>query len=87
MKVLRSLFITINVITFIMFALDKWKAKFQSFRISERTLCLLGLFGGYVGGLIAMVFLAHKCRKLTFVLKFIGSALIGILITSYVLRI
>lgn len=58
-------FIIINIITFILFGVDKYKAKKEKQRISERTLltwCVLGPFGGYVG----MYQFRHKYKKIRF---------------------
>lgn len=53
----------INIFTFIIYGLDKRKARKQSYRISELTLILLGLIGGALGGLMAMVIFKHKLSK------------------------
>ena len=36
----------INVVTFLVYGIDKWKAKQGSWRISEATLLILAVFGG-----------------------------------------
>ena len=55
----------INVITFLVFGLDKWKAKRKEKnekvrRVPERTLLLLAALGGSVGALLAMKAFRHK---------------------------
>ena len=62
---------TLSVVTFIMYAWDKHKAK-QSVnkkvsRTSERTLHLLALCGGWPGALIAQQLLRHKSQKKRFI--------------------
>lgn len=42
--------ITINIITFIVFAIDKIKAMKDKYRINELTLIMLCFVGGSVGG-------------------------------------
>ena len=55
----------INVITFLVFGLDKWKARRKEKnekvrRVPERTLLLLAALGGSVGALLAMQAFRHK---------------------------
>ncbi len=57
----------INVITFVVFGLDKGRAKAGKWRIPERTLLLLSLAGGSLGALAAMLLFRHKTRKAKFV--------------------
>ena len=57
--------VLINVITFFVFGLDKWKAKRKEKnekvrRVPERTLLLLAALGGSVGALLAMKAFRHK---------------------------
>ena len=53
----------ISFVTFIFYAVDKWKAKRAVWRISEKTLLLLSFFGGAAGGYLAMNMVRHKTRK------------------------
>ena len=53
----------VSVFTFFTYAVDKWKAKREAWRISERTLLLLSFFGGAAGGYLAMNMVRHKTRK------------------------
>ena len=46
--------IVINVVTFLVYGLDKWKAKQGSWRISEATLLILAAIGGSIGALLGM---------------------------------
>ena len=46
--------ICINVVTFLVYGIDKWKAKQGSWRISEATLLLLAVIGGSIGALLGM---------------------------------
>ena len=52
--------IGINVLTFIVYGIDKWKAKHGSWRISEATLLLLAIIGGSIGALLGMKVWHHK---------------------------
>ena len=46
--------IGINVLTFLVYGIDKSKAKQGSWRISEATLLLLAVIGGSIGALLGV---------------------------------
>ena len=52
--------IVINVVTFLVYGIDKWKAKQGSWRISEATLLILAVIGGSIGALLGMQVWHHK---------------------------
>jgi len=56
----------INLATFVIFALDKFKARVSAHRISEKVLWMMSLLGGTGGALLAMNFFRHKTKKLSF---------------------
>lgn len=62
--------IAINIITFSVMGLDKWKAKRGSWRIQEATLFTLVLFGGGIGGILGMIVFHHKTKKAKFQIGF-----------------
>ena len=66
MRLLMLYLIVINIVTWIAFGLDKWKAKSGKWRIPERTLLLLALAGGSLGALAGMIMFRHKTRKAKF---------------------
>ena len=53
----------INIITFFAFAIDKFQAISNGWRISEKTLLGISVLGGATGGWIAMQICRHKTRK------------------------
>lgn len=53
----------INLITFCAFAIDKFQAMSKGWRISERTLLGISIWGGATGGWIAMQVCRHKTKK------------------------
>ena len=64
----KSMFICIyllilNFITFIVFGLDKLKAKKHKWRIKASTLLGLCFLGGSLGGLIGMYTFRHKTKQ------------------------
>lgn len=60
--------IIINLITFIVFGVDKRAAIKKRSRIRVSTLLTLSFVGGSLGGLIAMYLFRHKTKKLQFTL-------------------
>ena len=76
MKGFGTYILLINVITFAVFGIDKFKAIKHKWRVKEAVLFGLSLMGGSLGGLLAMYLFRHKTRKLIFV---IGIPLILIL--------
>ena len=58
--------IVINIVTFLVYGIDKWKAKQGSWRISEATLLILAVFGGSIGALLVMKVWHHKTQHKKF---------------------
>ena len=52
--------LAINAVTFIVYGIDKYKAKKAKWRISEATLLLLAVLGGSVGAWLGMKVWHHK---------------------------
>ena len=52
--------IVINIVTFLVYGIDKWKAKQGSWRISEVSLLILAVIGGCIGALLGMKIWNHK---------------------------
>ncbi len=50
----------INVVTFFMYGIDKWKAKKSRWRISEATLLMMAIIGGSIGAWLGMKVWHHK---------------------------
>ena len=46
--------IVITIVTFLVYGIDKWKAKQGSWRISEASLLILAVIGGSIGALFGM---------------------------------
>ena len=67
MRILMYYLIAVNVAAWIMYGLDKWKARSGKWRISERTLLIVALIGGSVGALTGMLMFRHKTKKPKFV--------------------
>ena len=50
----------VNVVTFIVYGIDKWKAKNSKWRIPEATLLGLAVIGGSIGAWMGMKTWHHK---------------------------
>ena len=75
------LIIILNLINFILYGIDKYKAKHNLWRISEKTLLTLSVLAG-VGGILGMEIFHHKTREK----KFYLANLIGIALTIYLIK-
>ena len=52
--------VVINVVTFFLYGIDKWKARRDKWRIEEATLLWWAAFGGSIGALLGMKAWHHK---------------------------
>ena len=75
--------VIINVITFVIFGVDKYKAIRQEWRIRESTLLGLALIGGSIGGWLAMYIFHHKTKKVKFFMGIPVILAIQIVVFSY----
>ena len=58
--------VIINVVTFLLYGIDKLEAKQGSWRISEATLLVLAVMGGSIGALLGMKVWHHKTQHKKF---------------------
>ncbi|MDN4059456.1 DUF1294 domain-containing protein [Massilia sp. YIM B02769] len=59
-------YVVTSLSCFVAYAIDKSAARKGGWRTPERTLLLLGLVGGWPGGLLAQQWLRHKSTKRSF---------------------
>lgn len=81
-----SYLVFINVATFFIYGVDKWKAKHSQWRIKEVSLLCLAVIGGSVGAWCGMTVWHHKTRhkKFKYGVPFILLVQIAIFLTSVV---
>ena len=60
--------IIINIISFILYGLDKFKAIKNKWRIPENILLLISFLGGSIGSILGMCIFRHKTKKIKFIL-------------------
>lgn len=78
----------LGFITFIMYGIDKAKAKAHKWRIPERVLLGMSMIGGIVGGWLGMYVFRHKTKHLKFyVVQILASILWGICIVFSVTKL
>jgi len=58
--------VVINLLTFLVYGIDKWRAIHGRWRISEATLLLLAILGGSIGALLGMQIWRHKTHHKKF---------------------
>ena len=86
-NILLNYLIVINIVTFPVYGIDKWrstsgrllptgrkKAKQGSWRISEATLLILAVIGGSIGALLGMKVWRHKTQHKKFFAEQSGRA-------------
>ncbi|MBQ0113119.1 MAG: DUF1294 domain-containing protein [Bacteroidales bacterium] len=58
----------INIFAFLLFGLDKYRAKKHLWRIPEKVLLITSFLGGSLGALFAMIMFLHKTKHLKFII-------------------
>ena len=75
---MHLIIIPMSIITFILFGYDKAQARRGGQRIPEKTLLLLGVFGGAIGGLFGMQVFRHKTKHAAFWVVLTPAAIVHI---------
>lgn len=75
---LAGYLVVANTVAFVLFGLDKRRAREGSRRISERTLVISALVSGTIGGWLGMLAFRHKTAKRSFQLKMAAASVIDI---------
>lgn len=85
LAIISGILLALNLITFIIYGIDKFKAKKAKWRISEATLILLAVIGGSIGAWLGLQVWRHKTQHKKF---FIGIPMIltlQVIATIYIL--
>ena len=75
----------LSTVTFTIYAIDKRLAQSDRWRVSERKLHLLALFGGWPGALLAQKVVRHKTQKQRFRMVFWITVLVHLLCVATVI--
>ena len=75
--------LAINTVAFIVYGIDKYKAKKAKWRISEATLLLLAVLGGSIGAWMGMKVWHHKTMHKKFKYGIPAILLIQIALIAY----
>jgi uncharacterized membrane protein YsdA (DUF1294 family) len=75
----------LNVVSFALFGIDKWKAGRGAWRVSERTLILSGAICGTVGAWLGVVVFRHKTRKRSFLVRLAAATLLDVAVLFVVM--
>jgi len=77
-------YIIINILTFLIWGFDKWRAQNHQWRISEKMLFTFILLGGAFGAIMGMQAFHHKTRKTQFwVIAIIGCIIHLVILLKY----
>ena len=72
-KIVFLFLAAINIVTFALFGIDKWKSQHHAWRIPEATLFLFAVLFGALGACLGMLAFRHKTKHAKF---FIGMPLL-----------
>ena len=75
--------VIINVVTFFMYGIDKWKAKRTKWRIPEATLLGMAVIGGSIGAWLGMKVWHHKTLHKKFRFGVPAIIIVQLLIIGY----
>ena len=78
--------IVINIVTFLVYGIDKWKAKKSLWRIRETSLLMLAILGGSIGAWLGMKVWHHKTLHKKFRYGIPAIIIIQLAITGYLLK-
>ena len=86
MKTIICILAAVNLVAFLLYGLDKLKAKRGAWRIPEATLLLLALLGGSLGAFLGMEVFRHKTRHVKFKVLVPVFLLLHIVLAAYLVK-
>ena len=84
-KIIIIYLVVINVVTFFMYGIDKWKARKAKWRIREAALLGLAVLGGSIGAWLGMRVWHHKTLHKKFRYGVPAIIVIQLLLVGYLL--
>ncbi len=85
MHIIVIYLVIINVVTFFMYGIDKWKSKRSKWRIREAALLGLAVLGGSVGAWLGMKVWHHKTMHRKFIYGVPATIIIQLAISGYLI--
>ncbi len=83
--VVLGVYLTASLLAIGAYFQDKHAAKRDAWRTPEKTLLLIGLFGGWPGALLAQRLFRHKSSKTSFQILFWGTVIVNCLAVAWFL--
>ncbi len=84
-KILFIYFLSLNVLTFFTYGIDKWKAKKSKRRIREAALLGLAVLGGSIGACLGMKVWHHKTMHKKFKYGIPAIIIVQLALIGYIL--
>lgn len=78
-------FIIMNIITFILYFTDKYRAIKHQWRIPESLLIGFSFAGGSIGAFVSMKFFRHKTKHLKFKISIPFAMVIHVIIIAFII--
>lgn len=86
MNFLEIYLLFLSVISFLIFATDKFQAKNNRSRIPENILLITTFLGGTLGLVLGMIIFRHKTSKRNFLIKFFLVVAVQIILIILLIR-
>ena len=87
LAIIIGILLTLNLLTFIIYGVDKFKAKKAKWRIPESTLLLLAVFGGSIGAWLGLQVWRHKTQHKKFYIGIPMILTLQVIATIYILTL
>jgi uncharacterized membrane protein YsdA (DUF1294 family) len=87
LAIICGILLTFNLLTFIIYGIDKFKAKKSKWRIPESTLLLLAVFGGSIGAWLGLQVWRHKTQHKKFYIGIPMILTLQVIATIYILTL
>lgn len=87
LAIISGILLTLNLLTFIIYGIDKFKAKKAKWRIPESTLLFLAVFGGSIGAWLGLQVWRHKTQHKKFYIGIPMIITLQVIATIYILTL
>ena len=87
LAIISGILLTLNLLTFIIYGIDKFKAKKAKWRIPESTLLLLAVIGGSIGAWLGLQVWRHKTQHKKFYIGIPMILTMQVIATIYILTL